>query len=237
MTSSERPVTGEPAWADPVLVPGGPVVVRPLDLGAGARPGDRGQAAAVATRAFHHDPLFEHLEPRALERSRGLGWFWLACLEASGPRARCYGAWQGERLLGVSVWFPPGAYPLPLAGQARELLGGLRALWRRPPGLLDGLRYLLAIDRAHPKEELWYLFLLVVDPLVQRCGLGARLQAPGMAAADAEGLDCYLETQKAENLPYYRRFGYEVLEELRPAPSGPPMWTMRRPAGAAPRAS
>jgi hypothetical protein len=54
------------------------------------------------------------------------------------------------------------------------------------------------------------------------------LQAPVLETADREGLDCYLETQKAENLAYYGRFGYEVVEELHPVQGGPPMWTMRR---------
>ena len=75
---------------------------------------------------------------------------------------------------------------------------------------------------------MWYLLLLVVDPLVQRAGIGARLQAPGLKAADQEGLDCYLETQKLDNVAYYRRFGYEVVDELRPVPDGPSLWTMRR---------
>ncbi|MBV8463434.1 MAG: hypothetical protein JO368_09075, partial [Acidimicrobiales bacterium] len=43
------------------------------------------------------------------------------------------------------------------------------------------------------------------------------------------GLDCYLETQKEDNLAYYRRFGYDVEHELRPVPNGPPLWTLRRP--------
>ncbi|MBO0727786.1 MAG: GNAT family N-acetyltransferase, partial [Acidimicrobiaceae bacterium] len=64
----------------------------------------------------------------------------------------------------------------------------------------------------------------------QRSGLGTRLQQEMLDAADSDGLDCYLETQKPENVPYYRRFGYDVDQELRPVPSGPPLWTMRRPA-------
>jgi GNAT superfamily N-acetyltransferase len=100
----------------------------------------------------------------------------------------------------------------------------------RPRALWDGLRYLLALEAVHPKEPVWYLLLLVVDPSVQRGGIGTRLQAAGMEQADQGGLDCYLETQKPDNLPYYRRFGYEVVEELRPVRSGPPLWTMRRPA-------
>ena len=54
-----------------------------------------------------------------------------------------------------------------------------------------------------------------------------------LEVADREGVDCYLETQKPENLAYYRRFGYEVVEELQPVAGGPPLWTMRRQSGAA----
>jgi predicted N-acetyltransferase YhbS len=102
------------------------------------------------------------------------------------------------------------------------------ALVGRPKALVDGTKYLLAIEKVHPHEEVWYLQLLVVDPSVQRLGIGALVQRPGLAKADEDGLACYLETQNPDNLPYYRRFGYEVVEELRPVKHGPPLWTMRR---------
>jgi GNAT superfamily N-acetyltransferase len=117
--------------------------------------------------------------------------------------------------------------------QLGEMLGALRALILRPTGLREGMKYLMAIEQAHPRDPMWYLLLLVVDPLVQRAGLGTRLQASVLEVADRDGVDCYLETQKPENLAYYQRFGYEVAEELRPAAGGPPLWTMRRPPGSA----
>jgi GNAT superfamily N-acetyltransferase len=132
------------------------------------------------------------------------------------------------RLVGVAAWVPPGAYPLGVAGQARGFLGAGRAMALRPKGLRDGLRYMNAIERAHPKDPMWYLLLLVVDPSVQRAGIGAHLQEPVLERADEDGVDCYLETQSEDNLPYYRRFGYEVEAELGPVPGGPPLWTMRR---------
>jgi ribosomal protein S18 acetylase RimI-like enzyme len=194
-----------------------------------ARGKDLDEAAMVAARAFHHDPFFEYLEPRGVLRARSLAIFWRSTIKAAGPNAQLLGA-RGEdgRLIGLSAWIPPGRYPLPAGAQAREMLGALRAMLPRPPALWAGLRYLLAIDKAHPKDQLWYLLLLVVDPAAQRSGIGARLQEDGLAAADRDGLDCYLETQKPENVPYYRRFGYEVDRELRPVPAGPSLWTMRR---------
>jgi GNAT superfamily N-acetyltransferase len=190
-------------------------------------------AAMVAARAFFHDPFFEFLLPRGVTRARGLALFWRASLAGLGPTAQLTGARGPDgRLLGVAAVVPPGGYPFPVAGQVRTLVGATRAMMLRPSALLHGLRYLLAIEHAHPSHPLWYLYLLVVDPSAQRSGIGGRLQQDMLSTADREGIDCYLETQKADNLPYYRRFGYEVDQELRPVAAGPPLWTMRRPAHA-----
>jgi len=190
---------------------------------------DLDEAALVAARAFHHDPFFEFLEPHQVRRARALALFWRAAVRALGDRAQVAGARQADgRLVGVAAWIPPGNYPLPVKAQVGEMIGAGRAMILRPSAGANGMRYLLAIERAHPKDLLWYLFLLVVDPSVQRGGIGTLLQASGMESADKEGLDCYLETQKPENIAYYRRFGYEVVEELHPVKSGPPLWTMRR---------
>jgi GNAT superfamily N-acetyltransferase len=190
---------------------------------------DLDEMALVAARAFHHDPFFEFLEPGEVRRARALALFWRAMVGALGAGAHVTGARKADgRLVGVAAWVPPGAYPLPGLAQARQMIGAGRAMALRPPALLDGLRYLLALERVHPKDPLWYLLLLVVDPSVQRGGIGTLLQQGGMGNADRDGVDCYLETQKEENVPYYRRFGYEVVEELHPVRSGPPLWTMRR---------
>ena len=190
---------------------------------------DLDQAAMVAARAFHDDPFFEFLEPREVRRARSLALFWRSALGALGSAGEVTGARQADgRLVGVAAGVPPGAYPLPALAQGREYVRSRASHGPRPAALRDGLRYLLAIERAHPKDELWYLLLLVVDPAAQRGGIGALLQEPTMAIADRDGFDCYLETQKADNIPYYRRFGYEVVDELHPVRSGPPLWTMRR---------
>ena len=194
-----------------------------------ARPQDLDDAAMVAARAFHHDPFFEFLDRCGITRARGLAVFWRSAIAAASSAATMTGARGPDgRLLGVSVVLEPGAYPLPAMSQARELFGATRAMIRRPRALARGSRYLLAIDRAHIKERHLYLMLLVVDPSAQRSGIGALLQAEMLERADSDGLDCYLETQKPENVPYYRRFGYELEQELRPVSSGPPLFTMRR---------
>lgn len=201
-----------------------------LDLSDKAQLND---AAAVAMRAFEFDPFFVFLSPRPLLRARGLGLFWRSEIAALGDSGEVYGARRADgRLVGVGAWVKPGGFPLPVANQLRQAAGALWALWPRPRSLVDGSKYLLAIEKVHMKDPHWYLNLLVVDPSAQRSGAGGALQAAVLERCDAEGFPAYLETQNPDNLSYYRRFGYEVVDELHPVPNGPPLWTMCRPAKA-----
>ncbi|HLK45459.1 MAG TPA: GNAT family N-acetyltransferase, partial [Acidimicrobiales bacterium] len=158
------------------------------------------EAAAVSARAFHTDPFFEFLAPKAVPRARGLALYSLALCANLGPRARLLTARVDGRVVGVGAWLPPGAYPYRLRDQVAQGLGTLRALYRVPASITKGARYLLAIEKAHPKDELWYLQLLVCDPEHQRKGIGAALQAEVLETCDREGLPAYLETQKESNL-------------------------------------
>jgi GNAT superfamily N-acetyltransferase len=191
---------------------------------------DLDDAAMVAARAFHDDPFFEYLDPHAVTRARGLALFWRSTISAAASKATMTAARRPSdgRVVGLSVVIPPGNWPLPIWGQIRQLGGAVRAMVVRPPALVKGARYLFSTEAAHPKEPLWYLLLLVVDPSVQRGGIGRLLQEDMLRQADADGLDCYLETQKEENVPYYGRFGYEVTQELKPVSGGPPLFLMRR---------
>jgi predicted N-acetyltransferase YhbS len=85
------------------------------------------------------------------------------------------------------------------------------------------------IAKHHPSEPHWYLQTLAVEPGSQRGGIGTALMQPGLDRADAEGMPVYLETQRQSNIPYYRRFGFELTDEVSLHDS-PPLWLMWRPA-------
>jgi GNAT superfamily N-acetyltransferase len=136
----------------------------------------------------------------------------------------------GSKVAAVAVWLPPGGYP---RGAWRETLGILRDM-RSVPRLGSRLRVSIrlqnALQRAHHRvnEPHWYLSLLGADPAFQRSGAGTALLAPILDRCDTDGLPAFLETQKEENVPWYHRFGFEVVEELKVS-GCPSMWTMRRP--------
>lgn len=186
------------------------------------------EAALVATEAFVDDPFFCFLSPNERIRRRGLRIYFRAAVAHLGERGHLLGARHDGRLVGVAAFVRPGGYPLPVGVQLRQTASAFWALAPRPLALVHGSMFLLAMDRAHPRERHWYLELLAVHPDAQRRGHGGALQAQVYAEADAEQLPSYLETQKEENLAYYRRFGYELVKELRPVVHGPPLWTMRR---------
>jgi ribosomal protein S18 acetylase RimI-like enzyme len=131
---------------------------------------------------------------------------------------------------GAAFWTPPGKYPL---STARVLLEGMILLpLKFGPAAFGRLQSSLTLyDRLHERDvppRHWYLSTLGVDPPRQGQGIGGALLRPVLAQADAEGLWCYLETEREINLSFYRRHGFEVATEGNLPKSGPHFWTMRR---------
>jgi ribosomal protein S18 acetylase RimI-like enzyme len=186
-------------------------------------------SADVAARALHDDPLFAHLAPDVRLRRRGMPLYFRANLGATARLGVTTVARRQGRVVGVASWVPPGRWPLSPGNQVRQAFGALRALVLRPRSIPDALRILRAIERVHTHEPHWYLSLLGVDPAQQGHGIGAALIEGGIARADDDGLPAYLETSNPKNLAWYRRFGFEIEQELRVGANRPAIWTMRRP--------
>ena len=203
-----------------------PFTFAPLEL-------DRGtmnEIAVLGARSFYDDPFFRYLSEEPMLRQRGLALYMRSHLAAMKDVAVATGARDRSGLLvGICVWQRPGTHPLPAGNQAREMAGSLRALIPRPASLVTGLRYTLAVEKARLRDEHWYLCLLAADPMAWRRGIGTSLLEPSLAEIDGDGLPCYLETQKEDNLAFYRRFGFEETARLQPAKGGPPLFTMTRP--------
>ncbi len=135
------------------------------------------------------------------------------------------GAYTVDGLRAAALWFPPGKPP-PSAP---------RALWSLLPMLpfLAGrhftrsIRFVGEMERRHPKEPHWYLTTLGTDPPNQGTGLGSAVLQPVLDRCDRTGTRAYLESSKEQNVPLYRRHGFEVTDEVRLC-GGPPIWLMWR---------
>lgn len=181
-------------------------------------PDDRRRLCVTAMRAFVDDPVLRWLHPDDEQYLAAGGEVFRAAM--TGWQA-ANEVWCTDDGAALAVWIQPGrpsvevfvdppvAPPSPELQQRFETLGGFMA------------------DNT-PPEEHWYLQLLATHPDWQRQGLGARLMAPVVERADAEGLPCYLETETAANVAYYRRHGFDVRSEW-DVTGGPHMWGMLRP--------
>ena len=182
------------------------------------------QLAVTGWRAFTPDPVVRWFFPDDDD------------YEANG---RDMFAWVLRRGLALdTVWATPGSTAF--------------ARWTPPgrpePDVDDGpsadepdwrlaryIAYKEITDQHAPTEDHWYLNMLATHPDWQRRGYGAALMGCVFAIADAEGLGCYLETETAENVAYYRRHGFDVRSEwdLRAndgrSDTGPHQWGMWRP--------
>jgi GNAT superfamily N-acetyltransferase len=188
-------------------------------------------AVSSLARAFHDDPMFNFFIPNLVRQAHGL----LAFMGATYYDAKAYNEiWvaysANDKLAGGAVWLPPGEYPRTPRREAMTYFHALPSFVRVGRRLGASVRLLSALDRVHHSidQPHWYLALLGVDPAYQRTGAGTALLQPVLERCDTEGLAAYLETQKPENVPWYGRHGFDVMEKLE-VPGCPPIWTMLRP--------
>ena len=136
------------------------------------------RAPSTRTRSSSSSPPRRDRCARGASRSRPTD------LRAPRAEGTLLTARRDGRIVGVGAWVAARRLPL---SRVRPRSPRCSARCARCTGSrarsLKGLRYLTAIEKAHPKEELWYLQLLACDPEHQRSGVGAALLEGTLARA------------------------------------------------------
>src|SRR5512134_2440191 len=128
-------------------------------------------------------------------------------------------------LVGVTGVAPVGACR-PSATQRLRLLPSFVALGPRTAARVG--RWVSAWARRDPDEPHVHLGPFAVDAHLQGQGICTLIMQEHCRRFDAAGEVGYLETNKPENVRFYKRFRYETIGEERVI--GVPNWFMRRPA-------
>lgn len=186
------------------------------------QPADVQPLAAALARSFFDDPVMGWLFPEPATRLVKLDAFFR--LEIRGISGRDGEVYTTPEHAGGALWARPGRWKIGGLEMFRSAPTMLRILGRRTGLALQGLG---AVERAHPREDHWYLGVLGTDPPHQGTGAGGALLAPVLSRCDAEGIGAYLESSKERNVPYYARFGFKVTQEVS-LPKGPKVWLMWR---------
>jgi len=126
-----------------------------------------------------------------------------------------------------TLWLSPGkSKDLPTL----KRLGMLGSILKHsgPGALKRGLAIETAMKDKTPKIPHYYLFAIGTLPESQGSGQGSAIMNHALKQIDAEGMPAYLENSKPGNIPFYRRFGFEILEEIRVTADAPPLFAMLR---------
>lgn len=191
-----------------------------------AQPQTFPRLAQVLVRAFWLDPFHQWLFPDEKVRPRRQLLLFERVLAIYGRHGLV--CTTGD-LAGVAMWDPPR--------KAGPSLGELCAFVFRVLPVFGTRAVLVAQGMApvatmQPQDPHWYLSILGTDPSRRSSGVGASLLRPILERCDADGHAAYLEASCIENVPYYERFGFEVVAPLAMPRGGPVVYRMKRPASA-----
>jgi GNAT superfamily N-acetyltransferase len=142
------------------------------------------------------------------------------------PRIRRGTAWVTDDCTAVAMWDRRRLDAAPDADHD-ERWARFRAevgedVWERVEA------YDAAVEAAGPRRPYWYLGVLATHPDHRGRGLATAVLGPGLAAADTDGWDCWLETSTPANKAFYAGRGFTEGVALE-VPGGPPTWWLRRP--------
>jgi len=168
--------------------------------------------------AFQEDPIMKWVSPKTSYPGFAFALTVPSCL----AHQYTYVAEDGS---GAASWLPPGTAlesPISVGAIAKGLLEF------GPRSLLRAVSMLSTIEKHHPQEPHYYLFTIGTRRTARGLGVGSALMREVLAKCDAEQMPAYLESSNRENVPYYRRHGFEVQDELQIGKDGPTMWLMWR---------
>jgi len=130
---------------------------------------------------------------------------------------------------GVALWLGPDK---PIGDDIKVFSMGM-ILYPFKIGLRNFIRVLNVSgewDKEHKKmpKKHYYLMVIGVEPEFQQQGIGSRLMQEGLAKADDEKLECFLETVTPEDVRFYKKHQFEVVQNNVFAVDEQ-YWLMKRP--------
>lgn len=121
----------------------------------------------------------------------------------------------------AALWEPP---TLSFGALFRFLLFFAVMFWHTGVSLawrMIKMFMILEERRHHHAPNAHHLNILGTDSGMQGKGLGSKVIRVGIERADAAGVPCYLESSNPRNVPFYKRHGFKVVEEIYPLKNDP----------------
>ena len=191
-------------------------------------PSDHHRAAQLLSDAFFHYPMFTFYFPDPAHRKRTLSWYLGNVLNCTLQYGKAY---TTPDLSGVMMLLLPGHTQISLWEYIQNgfFLTPLRL------GLKNYVRSMKCESHVGKTHERlmkgiphYYLWGLAVAPKQSRQGIGKELMQFLLNKADTEGMPIYLETHAEQNVVYYQRYGFGLMETTNVPGYDLPFWCMVR---------
>jgi GNAT superfamily N-acetyltransferase len=184
-------------------------------------------AVGIVARGMRDNPLhIAALGSDANQRTNRLTGMFKVALPLVLSKGLVLGAFDDETLVGIAGMIAPGhCQP--------TLIEKLAVTPRVIPAVgFDGAaRVRTWLDqwaRYDLRQPHWHLGPVSVDAHLQGTGIGTRLMTEYCARLDIAHAIGYLETDKASNVTFYEKFGFETIASASVLET--PNWFMKRPA-------
>jgi ribosomal protein S18 acetylase RimI-like enzyme len=184
-------------------------------------------AAAVLARSLADGQLNYIIPDDALQFDR-ITWLMQKIVKASSYKGTIVANREGP-IRGVAIWHHSDETP----SFWDEVRSGLRAAPLKLP-LKSAFRlqrlswYLNYVKDVYCEQGCYYLYFLGIDPEFQGLGLARALIEPAIRVSERNRIPLYLETQKLENVTFYKQFDFETVYQGKEASDAPISYVMMR---------
>ena len=93
-------------------------------------------------------------------------------------------------------------------------------------------KFAMQIKDKYANPGCWYLYAFVTMPEFRGQGLGSKIMRPMLKYLDNNNQDCYLETLSTINVEIYKKYGFELKEEVKVPKTDLTLYAMFRKASA-----
>ena len=91
-------------------------------------------------------------------------------------------------------------------------------------------KFAMKIKNKYASQGCWYLYAFVTMPEFRGNGVGKKILTPMFNYLDEHNQDCYLETLLPINVEIYKKFGFELKEEIKVPNTDLTLYAMLRTA-------
>jgi ribosomal protein S18 acetylase RimI-like enzyme len=185
-------------------------------------------ATKIITEAFFNDPLMLYLFPKKKERIDKLSSM-MELLVQIGVKYGLVHA-TSSNIEGIAIWFPPKNSKI--TSWMGFLCGGFRYYFKIGRKAIKRQNKFYKLIRLKHKKLIpsphWYLSIIGVKPEQQGNGFSRFLVDSMFRSIDKHRLPCFLDTNNEDNLPIYKRLGFNILQEFEIPDTNLVNWVMIR---------